>query len=251
MFEQHKTAIQAAAVAAAPNELCGGIHAGQFVVLENAAPDPLTTFAFTDADTAKYMLDPLTEAIVHSHPATDLGEGRFINRLSPSITDMRQQLATALPWIIAAENRNNGVWEVFDWGLHTLDLPILERPFRHGVEDCYEVIRKWHWQYAGVELLACPRDDLWWDDPMVERTAQANFYMDLFQACGAERVYPNSPGELRPGDVFLYKLGTKDVYNHGGVFLGNGLVAHHPPSKLSVASPVGPWFKRLDVWLRR
>ena len=233
--------------------MCGVIHAGKFVQLQNAHAEPRNFFCFSDADTLRYMSDPLTEAIVHSHPAEVLEDGKKLHRLSPSAADMRQQLATAKPWVIAAQNLDTGAWEYFDWGKHTLDLPLLERDFRHGVEDCYVVIEKWWWQNKGVRLLPMPRDEEWWGNVQEGKPANANLYLDHFAACGAERIYPRTPRDLVPGDVFLFRLGTGSggVYNHGGVFVGNGLVAHHAPTKLSATGPVGPWFNRIDFWLRR
>lgn len=249
MFEKHRNAILAHALAEYPREACGVIHNDTYVPLANVASDPINKFAFSDADTLRYSKDPGTEAYVHTHPAFDAGPMK-ISRLSPSSKDMQQQLASGKPWVILAENARNGTWEMFDWGKHVLDLPLLERPFRHGVEDCYEVIRKWHWQNRGHVLLPMPRDDSWWGGKNMEPSA--DLYVEHFAACGAERIYPKSPADLRPGDVFLFKLGQGVTrYNHGGVFLGQGLVAHHPPTKLSSDAPIGPRFRRIDFWLRR
>lgn len=249
MFEQYRSAIMEHALAEYPREACGVIYRGAYVPLSNVAADPINQFAFSDEDALRYARDADTEAYVHSHPAYEK-EGVKRSRLCPSSADMQQQLALAKPWVIVAENAQAGTWEMFDWGSHTLDLPILERPFRHGVEDCYEVIRKWYWQHRGELLLPMPRDLEWWGSKDVEPTA--NLYVDHFAACGATRIFPRTPADLKPGDVFLFKLGNGvKLYNHGGVFLGNGLVAHHPPTKLSSDGPIGPWFNRIDFWLRR
>ncbi len=180
MFDKHRNAIISHALAEYPREACGVIHADAYMPLSNVARDPLNQFAFSDADTLRYSLDPATEAYVHSHPAYE-AEGVKRSRLCPSSADMQQQLATAKPWVIVAENVQSGTWEMFDWGAHILDLPILERPFRHGVEDCYETIRKWHWQNRGVVLLPMPRDDYWWGGKDVE--PKANLYVEHFAAC--------------------------------------------------------------------
>lgn len=248
MFDRFKIEISMAAKEAAPKEMCGVVHAGKFIQLENIHSEPENHFAFSDADTLRYMTDPATEAIVHSHPG-EVTEAGLVSRLSPSAADMRQQLATSKPWIIAAFNVTTGAWEYFDWGKHTLDLPLLERPFRHGVEDCYTVIEKWWWQNRGVRLLPMPRDDSWWGKKG-KVAPVANLYVDHFRDCGAERFWPRSPGDLRPGDVCLTKIDSEH-YNHGGVFIGHGRIAHHPPTKLSTTWPAGPWFNRIDFWLRR
>lgn len=253
MFEAFKNEITAAAQATAPNELCGVIHRGKFVQLANVHPEPQDNFALSDDDTRRYVLTDGLEALVHSHPAALLADGKLAGRLSPSQKDMRQQDAMRVPWVITAFNPHNGVWEYFDFGQHVLDLPILEREFRHGVEDCYTLIRKWWWQNKGVLLPEFPRDEGWWGNVLEGEAATANHYIEGFALAGFSQFHPHTPAELRPGDVFLFKLGTGSagVYNHGGVFIGNGLVAHHPPNKLSCTGSIGPRFKRIDFWLRR
>lgn len=249
MFDKHRNDIISHALSEYPREACGVIYKDAYVPLANVARDPINEFGFSDADTLRYSKDPGFEAVVHSHPAAEK-EGIKRSRLSPSAVDMQQQLATAKPWVIVAENASNGTWEMFDWGKHTLDLPILERPFRHGVEDCYTVIQKWFWQNRGEMLLSMPRDELWWGNKDV--APKADLYVDHFAACGAERIFPRTPADLKPGDVFLFKLGQGVTrYNHGGVFLGNGLVAHHPPTKLSLTGSIGARFSRIDFWLRK
>lgn len=254
MFESLKHEITAAAQAALPNELCGVVVNGAFIPLVNVHPDPQNHFMLSDADTARYFLKPGTvQAFVHSHPPLQVEGGGLLGRTCPSAADMRQQDAMQVPWLIAAYEPESGVWEYFDFGRHVLDLPLLERDFRHGVEDCYTIIRKWWWQNKAVLLPEYPRDDGWWGNTLTGEAATGDLYRDGFKGAGFERFWPDNPGQLRPGDVFLTQLGTgsKGVYNHGGVFIGNGLIAHHPPNKLSCTASVGPRFRRVDFWLRR
>lgn len=249
MFEKHRNAIITHALAEYPREACGVICNDEYVPLANVAQDPINAFGLSDADTMLYSKNPTFEAVVHSHPAYE-AEGVKLSRLCPSAKDMQQQLAMSKPWVIVAENAVNGTWEMFDWGAHTLDLPILERPFRHGVEDCYTVIEKWFWQNRKIRMLPMPRDLGWWGDK--DNAPKANLYVDHFKDCGAERFHPRSPADLRPGDVFLFKLGQGVTqYNHGGIFIGNGQIAHHPPTKLSCTGNIGARFSRIDFWLRR
>src|SRR5690606_37373655 len=141
-------------------------------------------------------------------------------------------------------------WEVFDFGEHILDEPLLKRPFLHGVRDCYELIRSWFWQNRLDKLLPMPRDEGWWGDPENGIAPTADLYLEHFKACGAERIYPRSQADLKPGDVFLFKL-KSERYNHGGVFIGNGKAIHHAPNRFSQEMIVtDAWFNR-PIWLRK
>lgn len=250
MFEEHRNAILKHAASEAPNEAVGVISDGKYVPLKNVHEDPEAFFALSDKDTAKYILSGKCDALVHSHPGDVIehedGSSEVIVHNAPSRTDMQQQIKMGVPWVIAYEDPQSGTWRMFDWGKHTLDLPILERPFIHGVEDCYELIRKYEWQVNGVLLDSFPRDDFWW----ARGEETKDLYLENFESQGYQRVHPESPADLVPGDVFLYKL-FSTRYNHGGVYPGNGLLWHHPPSKLSCPVPLGPMFRRVDVWLRR
>lgn len=257
MFEQFNTEIIAAAKKALPYEMCGVIFDGKFVALENAAPDKINNFAFSTADTKRFLLsNPRTQAVVHSHPPycppgtpTD-PTPKALAQACPSMMDMRQQVALNMPFVIAALDPNTGVWEVFDWGDHTLDLPLYERPFRPGVEDCYTAIRKWWWQKQGVKLPEFPRNDRWWEVPAGAAAPPFNMYVDGFEAAGFSRFQPSSMADLRPGDVGFYKLNAT-VFNHAMIYAGDGLIYHHAPGRFAREEPLGPWFNRIKMWVRR
>lgn len=256
MFKEHHNAILEHAVEEAPKEALGVISGGQYIRLKNVHPDPNNHFRMSDADIVAYVLPKKIEALVHSHPSDwevltseELDQGKHprpILRKGPSQKDMQQQILMGIPWIIAFENARFGTWGIFDWGKHTLELPILGRDFIHGVEDCYELIRKYEWQTNTNFLDPYPRDDFWWDTEGEE----ADIYMKNFEGWGYHRITPRNPSELEFGDVFIYRL-MSDTYNHGGVYGERGSVWHHPPNKLSHATPLGPMFRRIDFWVRR
>jgi cell wall-associated NlpC family hydrolase len=264
MFEQFRDEILRHAVEVAPEECLGVIYDGKYIRLENAHPEPEDYFQMSTADAKKYVGDAKLEAVVHSHPpekrivvqeAVDPEEEdtetvELYARMGPSAADMRQQMAMGIPWVLAAFDPQTGQWKMFDWGDHTLDLPVLERPFVHGIEDCYTLIRKWYWQNQQIKLGDYPRDDFWWEPDHEEDTPPDDLYMQNFAKEGFVRIHPEKPNDLEIGDVFLFKLGSKQ-YNHGGVYTGKGLIIHHPPGKYSLPSPLGPYFRRIDVWLRR
>jgi len=250
LFPRLRQTLVRAAKAAMPNELAGVIMDGEFVQLENVADDPENNFALSTQDMVRYVYTPECRAVVHSHPAIREEGQPARMRLSPSACDMQHQLDVAKPYVIVAENPETGVWETFDFGEHTIDYPILDRPFRHGVEDCYELIRKWHWQNRFDTLIPMPRDDLWFGSVENKIEPSANLYLDHFEKCGAARIYPRSPKDLLPGDVFLFKLLAK-VWNHGGVYVGNGQAWHHPPGRYAQKLVITEAWFRKTIWLRK
>lgn len=200
-------------------EICGVIVDGSPVFLPNGAGDPKENFLIND-------IPPNAEAIFHSHPG-----GPFY----PSHLDMQQQYATMLPWAIACTNPRHN--EVFWFGETVPKLPLIGRPFRHGVTDCYELIRDFYGQVHGVELPHVPREWSWWDDDQ-------SLYEDHLTSSGFVLV----PFEdVQPGDGVLLTIRSKTP-NHAAVYLGNGLILHHlgtrngyDPSRLSSVEPISPW----------
>ena len=174
-------------------------------------------------------------AFVHSHQG-----GPFY----PSETDMQQQIATGIPWGIAAFDDNYS--EVFWLGNDVPRAPLVGRGFRHGVTDCYSLIRDFYKEIHGIELPEYPRDWEWWQQ-------KKSLYLDGFKAAGFREIPVD---EILPGDVFLATI-KADSPNHAGVFLGNGLILHHSagrfgcdPSRLSTVEPANRLFHFLTKVLR-
>lgn len=247
MFEHLSSVLIEAAKAAMPNEMCGVIYNDVFIQLVNAAPDPSTKFALTDADALRYLSDPKTQAIVHSHPSSgEEGPG-------PSKHDLEQQLATNLPWVIVAFDPRAGKWSLVEWDdqaegvplreTSLLNTPILGQTFVYGVHDCFNLGRKWYWQTNGIRLPPMPSNFGWWGEG-------GKLYEDNFERLGFERFAPVTPADLIPGDAFLYAFGRTFVYNHIGIFVGNGLAIEHRLGELSNEYVVGPWLRRTSFWVR-
>lgn len=239
MFEHLHNPIIVSAMAAAPKELCGVIHDNQFVALENVHPEPETHFRMADADAARYMGSPKTQAIVHSHTSSPACGP------CPSKVDQIQQEAMGLPWVIAGFNQHIGKWSVIEMGDHNLERPILGQKFVYGVTDCYQLVRRWYWQQKGVKLPAIHSDYGWWID------GSENLYVDNYERGGFKRIErPDTPRGLQPGDCFLYPLQGSPVYNHVGLYAGDGLVFQHTQDTDSKDYVIGPWFRRTTFWLR-
>lgn len=213
----------------APNEACGYIDRnGEFVGCENISKKPTEYF-----EIAHVPDDAL--AIVHSHPG-----GPF----APSELDMRQQIATALPWCIAAFDGERE--SVFWFGENAPKPPLIGRGFRHGVSDCYALVRHFYEQIHNIELPEYPRKWEWWLD-------DSNLFMEGYREAG---FHPVTVSEVLPGDVLLFSI-RSSAPNHSGIYLGRDLILHHvsskteyDPSRLSTIENVSRWFRYLSKVLR-
>ena len=142
MRKQILSAIRAHAAEEYPREACGVIvgagKAQQYVRCRNTAGQPQEEFRMHPGDYA--AAEDLGEvvAIVHSHPdATS----------RPSPHDLAMCEASGLPWHILS-------WPEGD--LRTIapagNIPLLGRPFVHGVWDCWQVCADWYQREWGIEF---------------------------------------------------------------------------------------------------
>jgi proteasome lid subunit RPN8/RPN11 len=229
------TAIQAHALATYPEEACGVIKDGQYVRCRNVAAAPRLSFRIAARRLASLM--PV-EAIVHSHP-----DGPD----SPTADDMRQQIATAVPWIIVSTDGRNCT-EPFIFGDGGPVPPLVGRGFRHGVTDCYALIRDAFRIERTILLPEFPREWEWW-------LQDGDLYRDGFAEAGFRRLKENESPQ--PWDVFLAQTPRSSVPNHGGIYVGDGLILHHltarhpvDPTRLSAREPGSRWQAHVTHWLR-
>ncbi|WP_170297718.1 C40 family peptidase [Paracoccus litorisediminis] len=183
------------------------------------------------------------QMVVHSHPN---------GPAYPSQADMQGQEASGLPWAIIPLD-DSRIGQPVIWGGDTPMAPVIGRVFTHGVHDCYSLIRDAFalgrdgmaahgvegWPYAPVELPIYPRNDEWWkgDD---------NFYEEKPAQLGFREV---SRDDVRPGDVFLCSINSPRL-NHGGMLVGNNLILHHLPRRLSRREAAGIWAHSAEKWIR-
>ena len=239
-------AIKAHAIAEFPNESCGLITADGYVRCTNVDPKPRDNFAISDEEQAKHAYI----AVVHSHPnGPD----------APTESDMRGQMSSAVPWVIVTTDGKNCL-QPFAWGDQLPILPMIARPFRHGVLDCGSLIRDTYrlgkdgmanpaniggddpapikWPFPPILIPDFPRSDLWWND-------KRNIYVESFERAGFTRI--DGPED---GCVFLAQI-LSPVPNHGGVYLGGGLALHHLQNRLSRREPIHQWSRKyVTHWLR-
>lgn len=211
------------------NERCGYITtAGIFLPIPNVSEDTRQSFLMG-------RLPDNAAAVVHSHPG---------GPHCPSADDMRQQYATALPWGIYSFDNER---ECFFWfGDDVPEVPLLVRPFRHGVTDCYALVRDTYRQVYGVELPDFPRDWEWWN-------TDVNLFENGYEQAGFK---PVEQAEALPADVLLFSI-RSDFVNHSGVYLEGDLILHHlsaktefEPARMPTIEPVARYLPFLKTVLR-
>lgn len=220
--------IRSDALQAMPRESCGIVTEGRYVRCHNAHEDPEQAFRIAAAQYWWISHGSGIQAIVHSHPH---GPDH------PTIEDMRGQIASGVPWGIVCVTAGSAL-EPFFWGDGVPIPDLVGRPFRHGVTDCYSLVRDWYRMERGVVLPEYPRDHYWWDRGY-----------DLYRQHFAEAGFVEIAAPELPGDIVIGRV-LGPVENHAAVYLGDGLILHHLAGRLSRREPLGPWRRFATLYLR-
>lgn len=235
MFERYHQQITAEARTGYPQECVWLITRTGCRRVPNIAEQPEQTFRIARRDMLRAQAEGLL-AVVHSHP--DYPD-------CPSEADMQGQVNTGVPWGIIATD-GTSCTPIAWWGEGVAVPPLVGRGFRHGITDCYSIIRDYYRTERGVTLPEYPRSWQWWDNGK-------DLYSEGFRAAG---FVPIDASKVQPGDVWISQL-RSPVPNHGGVLLERGLALHHPsahlpvdPSRLSVREPIARWQSHIVLWLR-
>lgn len=228
------------AVSEYPREACGLVvivkGRERYWPCVNQASTPSEHFVLAPADYAAADDAGEITIIVHSHPDAPA---------RPSEADRVACEASGLPWAIvsvaAGENGLPAAGEMVMIEPCGYRAPLVGRPFSHGVLDCWALCRDWYEHERGVVLLDPPRHDNWWDDGV------SDLYCDAaLHAAGFEIVWRNGADalpELEPGDVLLMQVRSRNqVPNHAGIYLGDGLMLHHMPGRLSSRDVFGGYW---------
>jgi cell wall-associated NlpC family hydrolase len=166
------------------------------------------------------------QAVVHSH----------INYPHLSKDDMSRQRAMNIAWGVAFinDNKKDGI---HFWGGDTEVQDLEERPFIHGLYDCYSLISDFYNSILNIELPIIARENLWWSNGN-------NLFEDHFVNAGFSEV--NDKDDFKIGDVYLFKI-KGDVVNHCAVNVGNGTMLHHLQGRLSNYTNMFPWIRKAKV----
>jgi len=237
MFAEHEAQIFAEAKEAYPEEAVWVITQAGCRWVANTASDPRKTFSVSDQDMLQAYREGLV-AIVHSHPnGPDC----------PSEADMRGQIDSGVPWGIICTD-GNACLPITWWGEGIEKEPLIGRGFRHGITDCYSLIRDYYLVEQGIKLPEFPRSWNWWNEGQ-------DLYTDGFPRAGFRRFDPDKEPP-QEGDMWFAQLRSK-VPNHGGIYLGDETILHHTTankavdsSRLSKREPIHRWLPHITHWLR-
>ena len=198
------------AVAMFPQEAAGIIEGGQFVRLDNLSKTPEDDVLLDDAALLRVAS---SELFFHSHPN---GQG------CPSETDMTYQQQLGVPFVVMTLP----IYDVFAFGGMLERAPLIGRGFRHGIHDCYSLIRDWYLDRGITKLWDQPRAWEWW-------SKKQNLYMENFAAAGFDRI--DRAEATRAGDLLLFNF-NYPVPMHGAIVVDKDLIMHHASATKPVDS---------------
>lgn len=209
-----------------PEEACGVIIVKRgknfYIPCENIAINKTNDFIINPKDYANAEDIGDIIYIVHSHPVTDP---------VPSQIDLINIEKTKIPWIII--NPGTGKYTVTNPSSYTL--PLIGRDFKHGLVDCYTLVRDYYKEILNIELNDYKRPDEWWN------TTNLNLYIDHYEKEGFVQVLDSS---LQEHDLIFMRIGS-DKDNHAAIYIGNNMILHHPMNRLSSRDIYGGWWQKV------
>lgn len=238
-----------------PNEICGVVvHNGKsehYVQCVNLSKDPKEEFIMCPDSYAEAEELGEVVGIVHSHPDSTT---------RPSAYDIAVMSKNYEVQLIVDPDSSPIPWHIVSWpeGDYRQIIPkitesLLDRPFVHGVWDCWAACEAYYNRYHGLEFPKYVREDRWW-----EQKETTSFYEECYEDAGFYQV-----NDLKPGDLIIMQIGRSFHPNHAGVYLGEvdefegrklfgkTLMFHHMYGKLSdVIVYGGQWQNRTTMILR-
>ena len=236
------------------------------VELENIHPQPTSNFRVTSGSFVDTQYTAPIAALIHSH----------INCWPcPSAYDMQQQIATNIPWGISSilnqnpdqnQDLNQNPDQNPDQNLkvspliffdnrkpsRVMEPPILERPFIHGINDCYSLIRDYYYNEFKITLNEIPRNWEWWAP---ESSQSESLYIKYFKEQGFQLLDSNT--KKQHGDIVVMCIRSHRGPNHAGIYLNEEKILHHLSGNKAVdrgripyTSYIGSWHKYITQWAR-
>ena len=148
---------------------------------------------------------------------------------NPSQVDKSSCERSRVPWYIVSPQ--TGLWgECHPTGK---DIPYVGRPFIHGLDDCYSLVRDWYQKELNIKLNDYFRQNEWW-------YKGENLYLDNFAKEGFREIKEE---ELRYGDLLLMCI-VSNVPNHAAIFLEGNIVLHHVQGRLSSRDVYSGYYRK-------
>ena len=245
MFDVLHDAMRRDALEAHPRAVCSGVFgAGDNPVLlpvKEVASSSRAAFHVENAVIQRLAASagPL-RAIVYSHPSereSDVAPVLF----TPSAAEMRWQLSAAVPFIVLVTSPTR-VADLFWFGDQCPIPPLLNRAFRHGVADCYSLVRDWYRLKNELTIAEYPRDWNWWNSGR----GGPDMYENGFAEAGFHDI---DRKDVVEGDTVLFRIRSR-VTNHAGIVLEGGRLLHHIGFRSPIDTARRSHVARLDRWAR-
>lgn len=243
MFDGLHAAMRRHALDEHPRAVCGGVFGDRddpvFLPIEEIASNSRSGFHLEHGVLQRMEAAAGSLlAIMYSHPSEredDVDPVLF----TPSAAEMRWQLSAAVPFLVLVTTPARVV-DLYWFGDQCPIPPLVGRIFRHGVTDCYSLIRDWCRLERDLTIAEFPRDWNWW----TSGRGGPDLYEEGFGQAGFREIEPQAAVE---GDVVLFRIRSK-VTNHGGVVLRDGRLIHHPGYLSPIDSARMSHITRLDRW---
>lgn len=214
---------------AMPNEACGLlVQIGNKCVVHrarNISMNPREGFAVAPEDYLAATERGKVLGIYHSHP---------YGLPVASMPDLAACEIANLPFhIVSVPVEGHAVFYPSGY-----KAPLIGRPFKHGVLDCYTVIKDWYAAHR-VTIPDFEREEVWWEKG-------GNLYLENFAAAGFSRT----TDALQYGDVILMQY-RSPVPNHAAVFVGESKILHHLTGRLSGVDVWGGYWEKFTTHIVR
>lgn len=238
-----------------PAEICGVVvmteNGERYIPCDNISTSKTEEFRMCPDSYAAAEDEGTVVGIVHSHPDSTT---------RPSPHDIAVMSRNYEVQLIVDPESAPVPWHIVSWpeGDYRQVVPeitksLLDRPFVHGVWDCWATCEAYYNKYHGIEFPKYQREDRWW-----EKKETVSFYEDFHKEAGFYEV--DTP---QKGDMIVMQIGRSYHPNHAGIYLGEvsefegrplfgkTLMLHHMYDKLSdVVVYGGQWQQRTRMILR-
>lgn len=227
--------IRAAGISAYPNEACGLIInvAGKstFVECRNDSETPTDSFLMNQNDYMDAADRGEIIAIWHTHPE---------HPAEPSFDDEAGCNRSEVPWfILGIYMQDDGTFDCSELIQVLPDgrvLPYVDRAYVFGTNDCYTLVCDFYRREFQLELGEYPRVANFWEKGL-------DFFDRGFQEQGFVSLIDKEP---EYGDLFIMQIGST-VSNHIAIYVGNGVILHHPHGRASRQDQYGGIWKKHTV----
>lgn len=192
----------------------------RYIPCENVASDPINNFVISAEDWVNADDAGEVVCIVHSHPSS---------KPVPSQADQVSCELSNLQWLIV----NPRTKEFNLIKPHGYEAPLYGREYCFGVLDCYTFAQDYYKRVYNIELGNHDRDDKFWEKGI-------DLYLNYMEV---EGFYEISMQELKPGDAIIMNIGS-DIGNHGAIYLGDNMIAHHMYHRVSSRDIYGGYYRK-------